>query len=94
MPILARQTAGSELERSRILLLAEPRDSTDGLQAWRGGERSCAQPFTRWMHGQTCMTNIGATAISTHATMITSSAAAMDFFSIRLHYRRSRTVMV
>jgi hypothetical protein len=40
------------------------------------------------------MTNIGATAISTHATMITSSAAAMDFFSIRLHYRRSRTVMV
>src|SRR5271157_3619171 len=28
------------------------------------------------------MTNIGATAISTQATMITSSAAAMDLFSI------------
>jgi hypothetical protein len=52
MLILARQTAGSELERCRILGLAEPR--TARMACGHGAvvvNGHVLRHFTRWMHG-------------------------------------------
>ena len=84
MPILARQTAGSELERSRIPGLAEPRTARMACRHGVMVSGHVLSHFTRWMHGPNMHDEHRRHGHSAQATMITSSAAAMDFFSIRL----------
>jgi hypothetical protein len=80
--ILAGWTAGSELEQIRIFGFANPR--TAGMARGHGVMVSglLLSHFTPGCTCQACMTNIGAIAISAQATMATSSAAAMDLFTI------------